>query len=157
MNRIRLVRERRPFAIWDILVYGLLIIFIAALFFVFVLTDVFHTKDANGIQVELHGETIYTYTFGQGGKISAGWQDKIEEREEGDVLLVRITTEDGWNELAINDEAGTAVMHDADCSFRKDCTVMRAIGDGGSVITCIPHALKVLPLKGEDYSTPSIG
>ena len=91
------------------------------------------------------------------GKISAGWQDKIEEREEGDVLLVRITTEDGWNELAINDEAGTAVMHDADCSFRKDCTVMRAIGDGGSVITCIPHALKVLPLKGEDYSTPSIG
>ena len=49
MNRIRLVRERRPFAIWDILVYGLLIIFIVALFVVFVLTDVFHTKDANGI------------------------------------------------------------------------------------------------------------
>lgn len=157
MNRIRLVRERRPFAVWDILVYALLVGFIAVLFVVFVLSDVFHTKDASGIQVELHGETVYTYTFGQGGRISSGWQDRIEERREDGLLLVRITTEDGWNELAINDEAGTAVMRDANCSFRKDCTLMRAIGDGGSVITCIPHALKVLPLKGEDYSTPSVG
>ena len=73
------------------------------------------------------------------------------------MLYVRIRTDAGWNELAIDAAQKTVVMHDADCSLRKDCTQMRAIGQGGSVITCIPHALKVVPLEGEDYSTPSVG
>ncbi len=157
MNRARIVREHRPFAAWDLLVYALLAALVVVLFLVFVVHDAFGTDDVRGIRVEAGGETVYTYVFGEGGSISEGWEKRVEVHPENGVLLVTITTEHGWNQLAIDDEAGTAVMRDADCSLRKDCTAMRAIGDGGSVITCIPHALKVVPLSGEDYFTPSIG
>lgn len=157
MNRFRLVRERGLFAPFDIVVYLLLAALIAALFFVFVVADTFGADDAEGVCVQVGGETVYAYTFGEGGERAQGWEERIAERTEEGVLYVRIRADAGWNELAIDDAQKTVVMHDADCSLRKDCTQMRAIGQGGSVITCIPHALKVVPLSGEDYSTPSVG
>lgn len=157
MSRLDDVRTHRPFAVWDLLVYTLLVLLIGALFLVFVVLDVFGSDEVNGICVQVRGETAYTYTFGEGGEVMPGWEERIEESRDGNILLVRITAEEGWNELAIDDAAATAVMRDADCSLRKDCTAMRAIGGGGSVITCIPHALKVIPLAGEDLSSPSVG
>lgn len=157
MNRARLVREHRLFSVWDILVYLLIAALIVVLFAVFVFSDAFDTRAARGVRAEADGVTVYTYVFGEGGTIGEGWESRISQRQDGDVLLVRIQTEHGWNELAIDDGAGTAVMRDADCSFRKDCTAMQAIGEGGSVIICIPNGLKVTPLDGEDLSMPSFG
>lgn len=157
MNRARLVRENKPFAVWDLLVYAVIAALLVVLFLVFVVFDVFGTDSARGIRVQVNDEIVYTYVFGDGGTVAQGWEDRVEERTDGSLLLVRITTDDGWNEIAIDEEGQTAVMRDADCSLRKDCTAMRAIGDGGSVITCIPHGLKVLPLAGEDISAPSVG
>lgn len=157
MNRAQIVRDKRPFAVWDLLVYALILLLIAVLFVVFVFSDAFGAEDARGVRVEVDGVTVYTYVFGEGGTVSDGWEERIQSREDGEVLFVRISAGDGWNELAVNDGAGTVVMHDADCSFRKDCTVMRAIGEGGSVIVCIPHRLKVVPLEGEDLNAPSVG
>ena len=157
MSRVWLVREKKPFAAWDLLVYGVLAVLIAVLFIVFVFSDAFGVKDARGIRVEAEGETVYTYLFGEGGQIASGWEDRVEERAEGAMLYVRITTPRGWNELAIDTEKNAVYMQDADCSFRKDCTHMQAIGGGGSVIICIPHALRVMPLEGENLMNPSIG
>ena len=81
----------------------------------------------------------------------------VEERTEGQTLLVRISLQEGWNEMIIDEGARTVAMHDADCSLRKDCTHMLPLGSGGSVITCIPHALKITPLTGEDLFLPSVG
>lgn len=157
MSRLEDVRTHRPFAVWDLLIYFLLVALIVTLFLIFVVFDIFGTDEVQGISVQVRGETVYTYTFGEGGTVTPGWETRVVESRDGGILLVRITTENGWNELAIDDEAATAVMRDADCSLRKDCTAMRAIGGGGSVITCIPHALKVIPLAGEDLFSPSVG
>ena len=70
MSRVWLVREKKPFAAWDLLVYGVLAVLIAVLFIVFVFSDAFGVKDARGIRVEAEGETVYTYLFGEGGQIA---------------------------------------------------------------------------------------
>lgn len=107
--------------------------------------------------MEVYGEAVYTYVFGEGGTVADGWETRVEERTEGQTLLVRISLQEGWNEMIIDEGARTVAMHDADCSLRKDCTHMLPLGSGGSVITCIPHALKITPLTGEDLFLPSVG
>ena len=157
MKRARLVREGGFFSVWDLLVYAAIVLLIAALFVVFVFSDAFAAEDARGVRVEVYGEAVYTYVFGEGGSVADGWETRVEERTEGQTLLVRISLQEGWNEMIIDEGARTVAMHDADCSLRKDCTHMLPLGSGGSVITCIPHALKITPLTGEDLSQPSIG
>ena len=154
-DRIRVIREGKLFAPWDLLVYAVTAVVIVVLFLVFVVSDIFRTDDAEGIRVEADGQTVYTYVFGKGGSAAQGWEKRVTERTEGGLLYVRIELQDGWNELLIDGDM--VRMFDADCSMRKDCTHMRAIGEGGSVITCIPHKLKVVPLEGEDISAPSVG
>ncbi len=120
MNRARLVRENKPFAVWDLLVYAVIAALLVVLFLVFVVFDVFGTDSARGIRVQVNDEIVYTYVFGDGGTVAQGWEDRVEERTDGSLLLVRITTDDGWNEIAVDEEGQTAVMRDADCSLRKD-------------------------------------
>ena len=153
MNRTRQIREHKPFAYGDLIVYALLVVLIVALFCIYFGRQ---TQEADGIKIEVHGEVVYRYDFGSGGTISAGWEDRVSE-ERGDVLQVRIETASGHNVIAIDEAARTVRMQDADCSRQKDCTRMQAIGEGGEVIVCIPHALKVTSLHGEDLSRPGIG
>lgn len=155
MNNARRVREGKLFRVADLLIYGLVLLLVAVLFLFIAFRD---PAAAAGFRVEVGGEPVYTYTFGRGGEISAGWEDRVLERSEGELIIVTVQTSEGaWNELAVNDAAGTVSVRDANCSRRKDCTAMQPIGDGGSVIVCIPHALRVVPLAGEDLSNPSVG
>ena len=153
MNRTRQIREHKPFAYGDLIVYALLVVLIVALFCIYFGRQ---TQEADGIKIEVHGEVVYRYEFGSGGTISAGWEDRVSE-DRGDVLQVRIETAWGYNVIAIDEAMRTVCMQDADCSRQKDCTRMQAIGEGGEVIVCIPHALKVTSLHGEDLSRPVIG
>ena len=57
MNRAQIVRDKRPFAVWDLLVYALILLLIAVLFVVFVFSDAFGTEDARGVRVEVDGVT----------------------------------------------------------------------------------------------------
>ena len=152
MNRIRLIREKRPFAAGDLIVYCLLAALIIALFVLFLHRE---SGESAGVRVEVRGEEVYRYEFGVGGRASEG-ADVSEEVRDG-VLYVRIGTQNGYNLLCIDEEARTVSMADADCSRRKDCTQMRAIGNGGEAIVCIPHSLRVVPLEGESLSHPSVG
>ena len=155
MKNARRVREGKLFRIADLFVYGAVLLLVAALFFFFTFRG---QEAAAGFRVEAGGECVYTYTFGEGGKTAEGWAEKISERREGELLIVRIELSEGaWNELAVDDAAGTVRMRDANCSRRKDCTAMQPVGAGGSVIVCIPHVLRVLSLSGEDLSKPSVG
>ena len=153
MNRTRQIREGKPFVFGDLIVYILLAVLIVALFCTCLGR---HAGKPEGIRIEVRGEIVYQYMFGSGGSISPGWEVAVSE-ERGEILLVHIETEFGYNVIAIDETARMVRMQDADCSRRKDCTHMRAIGGGGEVIVCIPHALKVTTLEGEDPSRPEIG
>lgn len=156
MSRLRLVRDRRLFAPLDAVVYAILLLLVGVLFAVFVFGG--RDRAAEGIRVEVRGEAVYRYEYGAGGWVAPAWSGRIAEREEGEVLYVRIVTEEGWNELAIDLAQKSVRMNDADCSRRKDCTHMAPVQGAFDVIVCLPHALKVLALKGgEDISHPVIG
>lgn len=158
MNRLRVVREHKPFAPLDLLVYALLLALIAVFFAVFVFGD--EEDRAEGIRVEVRGETVYTFVYGDaGGTIAPGWEDRIAEREEeGFIVVTIVLPEGGQNVLQIDGAARSAYMADADCSRRKDCTGMQPIEHTHDVIVCLPHELKVLALNGtEDVFHPTVG
>ena len=162
MSRIEEIKKRKPFALWDLLIYGILIAVILLLFGIFVFSG--SGKAASGIQImNFNGKVIYTYEYAAGkGEITEEWKERIEEKEEDGVLYVTVYHDDAkeeFNILAIDLNKKTAVMHDANCSFRKDCTKMNKITSERNVILCIPYNLKICALGGEkeDLSKPSLG
>ena len=58
MNRTRQIREHKPFARGDIIVYVLIVALIVALFCIYLGRQ---TQEADGITVEVHGEVVYRY------------------------------------------------------------------------------------------------
>lgn len=159
MTRIEEIKKRKPFALWDLLVYGILLVVILILFAVFVFGG--GGEKANGIEVTVDGETIYTYTFGEGGASAEGWSSRIEERVEDETVFVKIffgEEKQEYNEIKIDPANRTAVMNDANCSRGKDCMLMQ-ISDESGVIICLPHKLKICALGGEkiDYFHPTVG
>lgn len=154
MNRAHQIRKNKPFALGDVVVYACLAVVIALLFVLFL----GRTQNATqGVKVEIRGEEVYRYEFGIGGSVVEGVSASIEESREDNTLYIRIKTEYGYNVICIDDEQKLVWMFDADCSRRKDCTHMFALGDGGEVILCLPHFLRIVPLAGEDLSKPGIG
>lgn len=155
MKYARLVRGGKFFRLADLLVYGAAVLLIGALFLAAALIG---GGQAEGFRVEVNGETVYTYRFGAGGEVSSEWAERVAEREEEGLLLVTVQVSEGeWNEIVIDDGAKSAAMRDANCSRRKDCCAMQPVGEGGGVIVCIPHGLRILPLSEEDFSRPSVG
>ena len=155
MKYARLVRGGKFFRLADLLVYGAAVLLIAALFLAAALIG---GGQAEEFRVEVNGETVYTYRFGAGGEVSSEWAERVAEREEEGLLLVTVQVSEGeWNEIVIDDGAKSAAMRDANCSRRKDCCAMQPVGEGGGVIVCIPHGLRILPLSEEDFSRPSVG
>ena len=155
MKYARLVRGGEFFRLADLLVYGAAVLLIGALFLAAALIG---GGQAEGFRVEVNGETVYTYRFGAGGEVSSEWAERVTEREEEGLLLVTVQVSEGeWNEIVIDDGAKSAAMRDANCSRRKDCCAMQPVGEGGGVIVCIPHRLRILPLSEEDFSRPSVG
>lgn len=155
MKYARLVRGGKFFRLADLLVYGAAVLLIGALFLAAALIG---GGQAEGFRVEVNGETVYTYRFGAGGEVSSEWAERVAEREEEGRLLVTVQVSEGeWNEIVIDDGAKSAAMRDANCSRRKDCCAMQPVGEGGGVIVCIPHGLRILPLSEEDFSRPSVG
>ena len=155
MKYARLVRGGKFFRLADLLVYGAAVLLIGALFLAAALIG---GGQAEGFRVEVNGETVYTYRFGAGGEVSSEWAERVTERDEEGLLLVTVQVSEGeWNEIVIDDGAKSAAMRDANCSRRKDCCAMQPVGEGGGVIVCIPHGLRILPLSEEDFSRPSVG
>lgn len=158
MNRIEEIKKRKPFAVWDLLVYGILVAVILALFIGFVFVN--RGGHAKGIQITLHGTPVYTYEYGKGGRAEKGYESYIEEQTENGIVLVKIYSDETrkeYNLLAIDPQKRSAVMRDANCSFRKDCTHMPAVTSDLGVIVCLPHGLKVLALgQEEDIYHPSV-
>lgn len=155
MKYARLVRGGKFFRLADLLVYGAAVLLIGALFLAAALIG---GGQAEGFRVEVDGETVYSYRFGAGGEVSPEWAERVTEREEEGLLLVTVQVSEGeWNEIVIDDGAKSAAMRDANCSRRKDCCAMQPVGEGGGVIVCIPHGLRILPLSEEDFSRPSVG
>ncbi len=156
LERVEEVKKRRPFSLWDILVYGVLAAFILILFVVFVFTA--DRSPISGIKIIYGGETVYSYAFDGDEEIASGWTDKIATEKNGEEYFVTLKTEKGFNTLVIDLAKKSAKMRDTDCSRHKDCLYMAEVAAKNGVIVCVPHGLKILALDGEeDFDHPTIG
>ena len=151
-KRIDQVRSDRGFKIFDLIIYGTIAVFVAALFIAVFVTR--NSQPLSGFRVYLQNELIYEYDFEKAeSKIYVS--DRISENaaEEGK-LLVTVHTGGGFNKIEINLVGKEVRVTDSDCG-KRDCVYTPAITDGGGIIFCSPHRLKIEPY-GFDYDGGNI-
>ena len=127
MKRAENYMGKKPFRPLDIAVYALIALLIAASF-------AFSGKTSGkGFEVYVSGEKVLEYTFG-GGYLIYG--DRVTVQIDG---TFRITCDNGYNVLSVNDKERDASIVSADCSG-KHCERMKL--SSGSII-CSPHSLVI--------------
>lgn len=142
IKKVEQVKADKGFRIWDLIIYGVIIVLVATLFIV-----VFGTRDKSpfkGVRVVLANEVIYEYDFENGKEVSRNskYVETVEDDGESFVLKVSVG-EDGFNYIRI-DKSGSVKMTDANCG-KRDCVYMGEMKDNNSLIYCSPHRLKIIP------------
>ena len=148
LKKVQQVKKDRLFRLWDILVYGVIIVLIVVLFVVFVFTSGGGT--ATGIEVYYNGTLAFSYSF-ETDEYEICLQENIAVEDGGDVLTVTFCTDDGnlqelvnYNIIEIDKMACTASVTEADCSNSKECVNSPAIPNSYNLpITCVVHRLVV--------------
>lgn len=97
LKKIEQTKKDRWFRIFDLIIYGVIIISVAVLFIV-----MFTTQDKSkltGVKILLKSETVFEYEF---GKECRKLSDKVEVKEEGVSLTVTVRDGDNFNEVYID-------------------------------------------------------
>ena len=139
------VKKDKGFKIFDLIVYGVIILIIAVSFIA-----VFSTKNKTsltGISVYFEDEVIFSYDF-ENDRYQAAEGYTVEVDDKGESLQVKITTGLGYN-LILIEKSGSVRIKDADCRG-GDCAYSPAITDGSGIIYCSPHRLKIVPSDYDD-------
>ncbi|MGN0808322.1 MAG: NusG domain II-containing protein [Candidatus Coproplasma sp.] len=147
-KKIEQVRKTKYFKPWDILLYGIIALVIAALFLtVFLSSD---KTSANGFTIRQADKIVFTYYF-DSDRYEYSLTDGIitvdSEDESSLNLTVYAQDKSGFNKIRVDKANRSVAVVDADCSlFRKDCVHTPALTDGSSIISCLPHNMYIEPL-----------
>ncbi len=147
LKKIGQVKEGKYFRIWDLVIYGVIALIIAALFLA-----VFLTKDnssAEGFAVKYAGKTVFTYYYSSNKyEVNSAYGNITVEEENGEKLLLTFRTDDknGYNKIEIDKINKSVKVTDANCSMHKDCVYTPALKDNSSIISCPPHNMLIEPL-----------
>ena len=149
MSREKLQQTKRAawFKGWDIFIYALILLLRLALFLFFVIFP--EREQLSGIEIFVKNERVFFCDFDE-GSYTIEDASRVRVEENGALLLVTLTTEEGFNTVEIDTKAKRADMTDADCSMSRDCVHMPAIENTASApISCIPHGVVVMPVGGD--------
>lgn len=134
------VKADKGFKIFDLIVYGLVIILAITLFVV-----VFFTKDRGklkGIEIYCLNEIIFDYNF---EKNEYKKSDKVEIlSEDSETIKIKIIVKDYQNIVQINRNGGSVKMLAANCRT-KDCVYTPEMKDNSGSIFCQSHSIKIVP------------
>ncbi len=144
------VKKDKGFKLFDLIIYGALVLLVTALFLGIFLTR--DTSPLTGVRILYGNQTVYEYSFEDGETVCA---DCVEKREESGGITLKITAEGGFNTVYIDKAAHTVKVTESDCSSHRDCVYFPAIADNSSFISCVPHKLTIEPL-GYDYDNGTI-
>lgn len=148
LKKIEQVKKTKYFRLWDILIYGIILAVIAALFLIVFLTG--DKTSANGFTIRQADKVVFTYYFDT-DKYEYSLTDGVIEinSEDADSLTLTVYTKDksGYNKIKVDKQNNSVWVTDADCSLlRKDCVHTPALNDNSSVISCLPHEMYIQPL-----------
>ena len=140
LKKIEQVKEDRGFKLFDIIIYGAVLVLVAVLFIV-----VFTTRNTNpltGVKVTYRAEVVFEYEFGGGIKTLS---EQVELEEDGEGITLTIRTQDDYNVIYIDKTKKTVKMKDANCKGRR-CLYFAEIKNNSGYIICEAHAIRVEPL-----------
>ena len=140
LKKVNEVKKDRGFKLLDLIIYISLALTAAALFIAIALTG--EKTPLEGVIFQLSGETVYEYSFKDGElHRDKGSVFVLDDNEE--FILLEVKSGNGYNRVKI-DKAGEVRVTGADCG-KGDCMYSAPIKDGGGMIYCSPHRLKIIP------------
>ena len=149
LKKIEQVKKDRGFKLFDIIIYGAVLVLVAVLFIVlFVARD---TSSLDGIKISVKAQVVFEYEFG--GEPQSFTDAVTVEKGDGGIT-VTIEIDGDKNVVFIDTSKKTAKMVEANCRG-KHCMYFAAMDDNSDFIYCSPHGLKVEPLT-EDLDNPII-
>ena len=149
LKKVAQVKADKGFRIWDLIIYGVIIVLAVVSFVVIFTTS--NRDPLSGVRIYVKGEVVFEYDFeGKPKKFS----DVVNFEEKNGSITVFILADDGdYNEVYINVQAKTVKMADANCQ-NKDCLYFPVINNNSKFIYCSPHGVKIEPyvrdLDGND-------
>lgn len=146
IKKIGQIKESKWFRVWDLIVYGVVAVIIAALFL-----TVFLTRDTslpNGFKISYDGRDVFSYIFTEDRYESLSPSNIVVVEENGEKLVLTFYTDDGkgYNKIEVDKVKRTVRVTDANCSAHKDCVYTPEIKGGSSAIICPPHGMIIRPL-----------
>ena len=143
-NRIDKIRNSRPFEKHDLVVYAVLILFVAVLFLSFVILP--KKQNYGSFSVSKNGTNILTYSFDLDSLyIQSQFEHLIEKSEQNGQIYIKIFNDQNktkFNTLLIDKNNKTVDVVEANCSSSKECVHMPKIAGSGAIY-CAPHALSI--------------
>ena len=148
LKKIEQVKKDRGFKLFDIIIYGSVILLVVVLFIVIFTTR--DTSSLSGIKITVKAQVVFEYEFGE----SPQYSDTVTVTEDEKGITVTIQTDNDKNVVYINKSKKTVKMIEANCRG-KQCMYFAEMNDNSDFIYCSPHGLKVEPLI-QDLDDPNI-
>lgn len=147
-KKIEQVRKTKYFRLWDLLVYGIVLAVVVALFLTVFLTA--DKSPTSGFVVRQKDKVVFTYYF-DSDKYEYSLTDGIICVDEEDSSVLKFTVRekdgDGYNKVEVDKLNKSVKVIDANCSLlKKDCVYTPAIKDNSTTISCLPHEMYIEPL-----------
>lgn len=149
LKKIEQVKEDRGFKLLDIIIYGAVLLIVAALFIVLFVTR--DTSSLTGIRITVRAQVVFEYEFGGESQV---FSDCVTYDEDEKGITVTVLTDGDKNVIFIDTAKKTAKMIEANCRG-KQCMYFAAMDDNSNFVYCSPHGLKVEPLI-QDLDNPNI-
>ena len=104
-----------------------------------------------GIHIYVRDKIVFEYDFEENSYEIIDGCAEITEKS-GNVLILKITAENGYNIVRIDGSARSVSVTESDCRSR-DCVHTPPITDNGSVIYCSPHFVLIEPFNRTEDGT----
>ena len=140
LKKIEQVKKDRGFKLFDIIIYGIVLVIVTTLFIVIFTTR--NTDPLTGVKVTFKAQVVFEYEFDGGIKTNS---EQVEVDEDKDGITLTIRSQNDYNVIYIDKSHQTVKMKDANCRG-KQCLYFAEIRNNSGFIICEPHGVKIEPL-----------
>lgn len=146
LKKVTQVKKDRGFKIFDLIVYGAVILLVAVLFIVwFTVSD---RTPLSVVRVCVDDRAVFEYDF-ENDQYKNLDEKIVNVDDKENILILTVTPHEGEENVIEINKSGSVTVTEANC-YGKDCKYMPDIKDNSGIIYCSPHKLRIEPLNYED-------
>lgn len=143
------VKGTKPFKLWDVFLYGFIILIVFSLFLFFIILN----PKTQAETFSIYHQTKLVATFGFDGqvKVNQDYIDNVTTTSNDDYIFIKVINKQNlnhYNVIKVDKRNKCVSISDSNCSTGRDCTHSPAIQGNGAIV-CAPHSLKVISGSGD--------